>query len=294
MATRIGQVPCSNNTDANFRLWINEFNNAVLAMGWTATTDTGQINFSTVTRPTAINIYQGYAVYQMADSLQSSCAVFMRVDFGTQNGSTDLPSIKVQVCIGSTNGSGTLTGNLSTQVITGASGVSTNTSLLNVYTSGSSSRLSSQFWSTFGGGNLGWTLIVERDRNTSGAETSLGVNFLVCHCTNGGITLTSQFIEQAGGLGSQDSRWYAMVSSQLSQAGQGTAGVGTIRTQLGPFRNPIIGAILCSRGDFLTLTTNPIIVYGTSHTYLALRPNVIGIQTMNSWNTDCGIMMLWE
>jgi hypothetical protein len=61
-------------------LWINEIHNSLIAFGWIRTSDTGQIDFSTVTRPTTTNTYQGYAVYRMADSLQATCPVYIRID----------------------------------------------------------------------------------------------------------------------------------------------------------------------------------------------------------------------
>jgi hypothetical protein len=291
MAVRTSSLSDTNSTDASFRAWINEIHNSLIAFGWVQTSDTGQINFSTVTRPTAVNLYQGFAVYKMGDANQATCAVFMRLDFGTA-GSTDLPGIKIKFGIGSTDGAGTLTGNLSTQITTGSSSMSAQ-GAGNCRTSGDSSSFRMHFFST-SLSSAGWTLAVERDKDTSGNDTTLGVNIAFQHCVTGGITVNSQFLENAGGTGALESRWYAMVSAQASNSGNGTTGVGPVRCALGPLRNPMKGLLVYARPDFAPETTNPISIYGATHTYLMLRPDLGGARTLNTWQTDCGLALLWE
>jgi hypothetical protein len=294
MGQRTSNLAYTNVSDASFRLWINEIHNALLAFGWTQTADTGQINFSTVTRPTAINTYQGFAVYQMGDSLQATCAVFMRLDFGTA-ATTDGPAIKVGLCIGSTNGSGTLTGNVATQYVS-----SNNTATTTTYPcrcAGSSSSFRCNFWGNERS-NSGFIFAIERDLNTSGAETSLGVNFLTCSPTGNFTTSTSQFLELAGGTGPVENKWYALLSAQGSQSDEyGRVGVAPVRCTLGPFRNPMKTILLYSVDDYYHSTTNPVTIYGVSHTYLMTYAQFGAITTnnqLNGLNTGCGIAMLWE
>jgi len=293
MATRTASLAPDNGTDASFRLWINEIHNALIAFGWLQTGDTGQINFSTVTRPVAINTYQGFAIYKMNDSLQSTCAVFMRIDFGTC-ATTNVAGIKVRVGIGSTDGAGNLTGNLMNTVTTTTSAVGS-VSTFNCRTSGNASSFRMHFWSTSLAGH-GWTFVVERDKDTSGAETGLGVNIALEYPTSGttGFAIMSQFLETAGGVGFVAPNWVAFVSSQPSQSGGGNIGVGPVRCPLGPFRNPMIGLLLFARLDMAMESTNPVTIYGTSHTYLMLRPNLGGVVAANTWNPDCGMAILWE
>lgn len=292
MATRTSSLAPTNVSDASFRLWINEIHNSLIAFGWVQTSDTGQINFSTVLRPAAINTYQGYAVYRMADSLQSTCAVFMRLDFGT-GGGTDSPALKVKVGIGSTDGAGTLTGNLSTQVLM-VSGSAPSAALFNCRTAGTTSSFRMHFWGTTYS-NVGLTVAIERDLDTSGAETSLGVNILTSYQSAGGTCVhSSQFLELAGGTGPVEVRWYAMISAQTSQSGGGNVGVGPVRCTLGPFRNPMKTVLVYAVADFVIESTNPVTIYGASHTYLMLKPNFGSSISLNTWNTACGFALLWE
>jgi hypothetical protein len=295
MATRTLSTPPDNNTDANFRAWINEINNALIAFGWTATSDTGQINFSTVTRPTATSTIAGYAMYQMGDSLQSTTAVFMKLEFGTGT-TTDCPRMDVTIGIGATDGAGTIIGIqgswkvITKQTLTGSA---TSTTSFNCRSSGSSSSFRCHFWST-SISNVGFTLIVERDKDTSGADTANGVNILMFAAAGTNIW-NSQHLNANGFLGNLDTtRFYAMITSSSSQSGGGNIGIGPVRVPFGPMRNPFLGILIYARTDFTIETTTSVTIYGSSHTYLCLRPNLAAAVALNQWNTDCGLAMLWE
>lgn len=82
----------SNNTDANFRTWINFVHDMMVAAGWSQTADTGQINFATVTAPGASNTKQGYAMYEMTDALASTFPIIVKFAFGSA-GAADRPGL---------------------------------------------------------------------------------------------------------------------------------------------------------------------------------------------------------
>lgn len=285
MANRTASLAQTNVADVNFRAWINEVHNALIAFGWTQTADTGQINFSTVTRPVAINTYAGYALYAMADTPQSTCAVFIRLDFGT-GGFTDGPGMKVQAAIGGTSGAGALTGNVSTvqSIAFGGVGLATVDNLRTAGTAGSFRF----FWGM--GSDLMWGFAIERDQATDGTDATTGLNVL-CLLTR--TTVSSQFLELAGGTGPVESKWYSLISAQASQSGGGNVGVGPVRCTLGPFRNPMKTIVLFAKADFVLNSTNPISIYGTSHTYLMLACVTTG-QALNGLNTSCGTAIMFE
>jgi hypothetical protein len=82
----------SNNTDANFRSWINFVHDMMIAAGWVQTADTGQINFATVTAPGAANTKQGYAIYAMDDALAATYPILLKWGFGSA-GAADRPGL---------------------------------------------------------------------------------------------------------------------------------------------------------------------------------------------------------
>jgi len=96
-------------TDAAFRTWGNEFKTNLAAVGLVQTADTGQINWATVTRA-AINTAAGYEIWRFADS-----SLYLKIEYGS-GGGTSIPQMWITVGTGS-NGSGTLTGQLSTRNI---------------------------------------------------------------------------------------------------------------------------------------------------------------------------------
>lgn len=95
-------------TDANFRIWGSEFSAKLAAVGLVQTADTGQINWSTVTRGAA-GTDSGYEVWRFNDTLQGTAPLFLKFYFGTGQVTTTCPRLRIEVGTGS-NGSGTLTG----------------------------------------------------------------------------------------------------------------------------------------------------------------------------------------
>jgi hypothetical protein len=117
--------------DADFRTWGSELAPKLAAAGLVQTADTGQINWSTVTRG-AINTAAGYEIWRFNDSLASSNPVYLKIEYGS--GSTQaIPNMWLTVGQGS-NGSGTLTGQLSTRKLAAQSAVALTSTVTN-YTS---------------------------------------------------------------------------------------------------------------------------------------------------------------
>lgn len=108
MATRTWVSPVSHADDAGFRAWGLELSTELDAF-LPKTADTGQINWSTVTRP-ATNTAAGYEIRRFNDSLQATAPIFIKLEYGTFN-SAMIPSIWLTVGTG-TNGAGTLTGSV--------------------------------------------------------------------------------------------------------------------------------------------------------------------------------------
>lgn len=94
-------------SDAAFRTWGAEI--GINMVGLVQTADTGQINWVTVTRP-GVNTAAGYEIWRFADS-----TLFLKIEYGTGSGAA-VPQMWITVGSGS-NGSGTLTGQLSTRNI---------------------------------------------------------------------------------------------------------------------------------------------------------------------------------
>jgi hypothetical protein len=101
--TRIKQTD-----DATFREWVQEFHDALTAIGLTQTADTGQIDPVTVNRPGTTNTIAGYSMWRFNDTLQATVPIFLKFGFGTYS-ALERPKIDLLVGEGS-DGANNLTG----------------------------------------------------------------------------------------------------------------------------------------------------------------------------------------
>ena len=102
MSTTTFTTVLDHSTDAAFRTWAAELITEFVTAGATQTSDTGQINTTTVTRAST-NADAGYAIFRNGDS-----SIFWKLYFGTGSNAA-YPRIRIEAATGS-NGSGTLTG----------------------------------------------------------------------------------------------------------------------------------------------------------------------------------------
>lgn len=107
-------------SDANLRLWLTELRDLLVSAGLVQTSDTGQINLTTVTWPGVNATELGYFVFRFNDTLQATAPVFLKLRFGRANSSINL-SFGIEVGAGS-DGAGNLTGTRQTIAPAGASG----------------------------------------------------------------------------------------------------------------------------------------------------------------------------
>lgn len=91
--------------DSGFRAWVSEFSNSLSAIGLVQTSDSGQINLTTATRP-AVNSNSGYQIWRFNDSIQSTTPIFIKIFYGTGSQAA-VPRILISVGTGS-DGSGNL------------------------------------------------------------------------------------------------------------------------------------------------------------------------------------------
>jgi len=94
-------------SDATFREWGSELAGKMAVVGLVQTSDTGQINWTTVARA-GVNTEAGYEIWRFNDTLQSTAPIYMRVGYGTGSTATH-PRLQFTVGTGS-DGAGVITG----------------------------------------------------------------------------------------------------------------------------------------------------------------------------------------
>lgn len=95
-------------TLAHFKTWAKGISDALAAIGWVKTGDSGQVDFSTIVSLPGSNTTV-YEIWNAADAKQSDCPIFLRIDYGNTGGSN--PKIIFTAGTGS-DGAGTITGNV--------------------------------------------------------------------------------------------------------------------------------------------------------------------------------------
>ena len=148
MATSVFSTPVDNSGNAGFQAWATELINALLAINpaqLTQTADTGQLaNPVVAARPGAINTAAGYWILKWDDG--TTTPLYFKIEVG--NGANVLnPMIWITVGTGS-NGSGTLTGSVTTRSVACANGAPASTT----------TNYTSYLCCTTGGFSLGWKL----------------------------------------------------------------------------------------------------------------------------------------
>lgn len=113
MATYSYSARLRHDSDAAFREWGSAFSAALAAVGLVQTSDTGQINWNTVTRA-GTNSDAGYEIWRFSDPLQGTYPIIIRFNYGT-GGTATSPRLQV-VITQATNGAGSPSGTYDTPV----------------------------------------------------------------------------------------------------------------------------------------------------------------------------------
>lgn len=263
MATRFSNaLQNSNSSDALERAWAQfVFDTFVTTGGWVQTADTGQVTISTIAHATVANTYQGYHIYRMADTLQATKPIFMRVEFGAAAAAANSPALKVTIGQ-STDGAGNITNVLFGPVIVTSALNGTNGS--NSYGSADTNRGHIMLFCRNAATET-WLFSVERtkDANT-GADTGEGL--LVSWTDTNPGTLTA-WVNTAFGPQPSAERWCVAISNNSTSTFGSNTGIGFPLHFKGYLQPLALGVIVVNKGDYLAAAQPVISVYGTNHTY---------------------------
>lgn len=282
-------------TDADFRSWVAGVS-ALLqtASGLVKTTDTGQIDATTVTVGASIVTSRGYEIYRFNDSLQATKPVYIKIEYGT--GSVlARPGMWVTVGTGS-NGAGTITGQIGTRQSLIANAAPTSGVAYLHYVSVSTDRLVLATGIDTVTGTLPIMIAVERTRDSTGTATGDGIT-TIFGC---GVTATTnnfffQLIPFLGAIATAVTAAPVVAPGHGSIAASGTdVALAVPQIFLGkPFY--MLGLVLGRAAD-LGSGTFTAIVLGSTHTYLAFGASLSAL-SMHGTNAATGVeawAILWE
>lgn len=280
MTTNTNTAVFDNGSDAAFRAWIIDFHNLISGAGLIQTADTGQINTATVLRPAA-NTMAGYSVWK----LPGSDPLYFKFQFGC--GTTNArPVIQMQVGEGS-NGTGTLTGQTSTNVTLSITNqdINSTVTLYTSYACVTNDYLGFIFKhnSKANNGACGALAAVGKTVDNTGAATTLG--YYKVYNPNDATTASVELMQcvrrQATAVTMNPSNRFTVDPTLNQTNSQDDSGNLQISMHWGTFKQvlPCLYSCTYRTSELGAVTTfNVAMIGATSHTYITCGPS--------SCNTD--------
>ncbi|MFA5036900.1 MAG: hypothetical protein WC479_06965 [Candidatus Izemoplasmatales bacterium] len=273
----------NNSSDANFRLWAKGLSDALTAVGFTKTADTGQVDLSSAAKPASSYQMMGYEIRAFSDTLQSSNPMILKIEYGAGS-SAAYPGI--QITIGrATDGAGNFVGETANviQCYRGSQG----TSLQPCFVSADTNRVSVALFGDTQTYAFGF--YIARTKGDDGSDTDTGVDI---GYTSG--TATYQILFPKRGLQYPLSASSAKIPCLCPYSGgfsyAGNIGLFPSCTNIGYVANPNLAAIiydsagLGSAGSIFTVS-----IFGQNYDFVASQV-AAGTTNGNTTSTICVAM----
>lgn len=269
MATRFSNtLHINNSTDADFRAWVQFIEDTLVTTGgWVVTGDTGQMTISTASHPTAVNQKVGFRLYRMADTLQATAPVYMRLDYGSCAASAGEPAFWITIGTGS-DGAGNITGLLFNGGASATATLQTNitgTNACDSYGSASTSRVHLLMFVRSGGNDL-LVFSLERSKDTNGNDTADGL-IMVYNSTSNGVDRCQYLLCTPGSQPPIEAGISMILSNQSASSFSSNVGVGIAIPFKGIAQQPGTGFVAVDSGDFIAEATISFSLYGATRTY---------------------------
>ena len=259
MAVQTFEAAPQGNTAVLYRDWGKKLSDAMTAVGFLKTEDTGQIDWSTVSAPATASAFPGYEIRAFTDAHQGQMPVFLKIEYGSGPSNASQTSIRVSVGR-ATDGAGTLSESTVPVLLYNPNYTTTT---FNCYVSGASDRISFILFC-----NLSWSLsfYIERVKDASGVATNSGIT-MVSADTNGVI---QQYLGRKGlgfpyapSSGCMCSIPYGITSASYS----GNIGLFPVFVNCGYANNPDLGGAVYIIADIAIETDVELSIFSSNHNY---------------------------
>lgn len=295
MATTTTSTTPTNASDAQFRAWGLSISTQLAAMGWVNTTDTGQINWATVTAALAVSTAQGYEIWRFNDVLQATAPIYIKVEYGS--GPSAVANIGLWWTLGTgSNGAGTLTGTISTRFSTSSTAYAVNP--LTSYWSGSTSRMQAALWVQGVGtsSNICQFFSIERTKDATGNDTNVGILFV--YKLVAGNSYGQLFWNRTTGTPAinPETSWGCMSNSgSVAKNGSQVAVYPLFLNNAGPFVSPPLGVLTYINADIVAFGAITFTIYGASHVYMPFGSGALtGSGLMTRTSGTPAVLMQYE
>lgn len=268
-------------SDAEFRAFVAGYRAALTAAGFVRTSDTGQIDPTTVVKPASPSGIAGYEIWRFNDTAQATKPIFFKLEYAVAS-SVNRYSFWITVGTGS-NGSGTITGILVARgslTVTGSSALAADT-----WVSGGDGYLASGILvgtaQISNSGSMGW--MIERLRDASGVPdiSSTGAGIVVARTSS---TVWSAVAYDGAWSELTSGTWPALNPSHTAANGlyRGTTYAYPYHPMVGIPRPPCRAAVCAFPVDTGHLAPFTIDLYGVPHIFRSPVQSATGYGRGNS------------
>lgn len=269
MATITGNYVFDNSSLTNFKNWAQAISSAFSTLGWVQTTDTGQVNWSTIAAvPSSAYVFE---IWKSADTLSTTLPIFVKVWYGF---TATIPRLQMTIGTGS-DGAGNIVGQVTTGSPWTLTTLTTNqgSTVFPCFFSGSPGEFRMWMWGTVNASPAtGVLVVIERSKDSNGNSTSDYFTTAWAVQNNSGLLSYQQTIMQTG-VGNRDSGIITIGLTSGSGTGSafGTVAAFPVFPLIGKIGNPMLGLMSACAGDASPNSTVTVSsMYGTTHTYLTV------------------------
>lgn len=281
MSTFTDSLWFDNTTLAHFVSWGQGISTRFGSGGFVQTADTGQVNWGTIVTVPTVSATLASAVYEIWRSNDGLTQYFIKIEYGTC--AANVPGIAITIGTG-TNGSGTLTGNVSTRELILATGNTAITSgsipcYFSVPTGANGSYFWTYLWQNGAGGNAETFFGFERSKDNNGADTNLYVTYIKGNqigSTSGNWIQNSVFLSGVPPVtGIRTLQANTVVTDTTTTSWQVSTNIplAPVFPNVGYFGNPLLGVVGIRIADAIALLPVSCTQYGATHTYLIIKPS---------------------
>lgn len=235
-----------------------------------------------------------YEIWESQDSVSSTLPIFIRLDYG-QSATANSDLFKLTAGTGS-NGSGTLTGNVTAAIqhssnSAGTTGVGNNS----VFSGDTSRVLCALFINASNAGNP-LLFAIERSHDSSGADTDSYFMVITNFGTSGSRVLAQQIVQKpalGGTLTAETAHITALTTLSSGVVGTNIA-LGPLFPVIGKLDNPSMAIAFAKGGDVVEGATVTVPYFGSNHIFYCTKTSsAFTAEPLNS-GTSTGLLMRYE
>lgn len=235
-----------------------------------------------------------YEIWQSQDSVSSTLPIFIRLDYG-QSATSNANLFKITAGTGS-NGSGTLTGNITSAIqhssnSAGTTGVG-NTSIF----SGDASRVLCALFINATSPSNPIFFAIERSHDSSGADTDSYFMVITGFLSGGSRSYAQQIVQKpalGGVLTAETAHITALTTLSSGLVGTNIA-LGPLFPVIGKLDNPCMAMAFSKGGDMIEGATVVVPYYGTNHTMYCTKASTAFSNEPTGATSGNGVLFRYE